>query len=192
MANKLIFLDIDGTLTEPGSNVPPESALKAVRAAQKAGHKVFLCTGRNPDMLAPLLKYDFDGFIGCAGGYVTCGDEVIYDLPMTERQRDLALNALHESGVFCTIEAKDGSYGDDDLGAFLAESEGGNSEIMRWRAALAGNLGIKSMELYDGRPIYKVVFMCREAGQLDKARKYLEDEFNFCVQTITEPACLNG
>ena len=27
MNKKLIFLDIDGTLTSPGSNVPPDSAL---------------------------------------------------------------------------------------------------------------------------------------------------------------------
>ena len=29
MDKKLVFLDIDGTLTMPGSNEPPESALKA-------------------------------------------------------------------------------------------------------------------------------------------------------------------
>ena len=46
MKQKLIFLDIDGTLTSPGSNIPPESAMTAVREAQKNGHKVFLCTGR--------------------------------------------------------------------------------------------------------------------------------------------------
>lgn len=34
MSKKLIFLDIDGTLTEPGSNIPPASALEAVRRAQ--------------------------------------------------------------------------------------------------------------------------------------------------------------
>ena len=51
MSTKLIFLDIDGTLTIPGSNVPPESALDAIRTAQSFGHKVFICTGRNPDML---------------------------------------------------------------------------------------------------------------------------------------------
>ena len=33
---KAIFLDIDGTLTEPGSNVPPESAMKAVRDARES------------------------------------------------------------------------------------------------------------------------------------------------------------
>ena len=42
MSRKIIFLDIDGTLTVPGSNEPPASALKAIRAAQENGHKVFL------------------------------------------------------------------------------------------------------------------------------------------------------
>ena len=70
MNQKLIFLDIDGTLTEPGSNIPPESALTAIHTAQALGHKVFLCTGRNLAMLSPLLKYGFDGVIGSAGGYI--------------------------------------------------------------------------------------------------------------------------
>ena len=74
---KLIFVDIDGTLTRPGENTPPESALTAIRMAQAKGNKVFLCTGRNPDMLSPLLKYDFDGYVGCGGGYVVAGDEVL-------------------------------------------------------------------------------------------------------------------
>jgi hydroxymethylpyrimidine pyrophosphatase-like HAD family hydrolase len=53
-SGKLIFLDIDGTLTEPGSNTPPESALKALEMTKAKGNKVFLCTGRNVAMLAPL------------------------------------------------------------------------------------------------------------------------------------------
>lgn len=192
MKEKLIFLDIDGTLTQAGSNVPPESALKAIRAAQAKGHKVLLCTGRNLAMLSPLLKYGFDGVVASAGGYVEFGGQVIYDCPMSNRQRDIALQTLHESGVLCTIEAKDATYGDADLGDFLSQSQGGNSEIQRWRAALAGELGIQPMENYDGRPIYKVVFMCREDSQLDKARAALEQEFLFCCQTVTKPACLNG
>ncbi len=73
MERKLIFLDIDGTLTEPGKNVPPQSALEAIRRAQKKGHLVFLCTGRNYDMMKPLLAYDFDGFIASSGAYIRCG-----------------------------------------------------------------------------------------------------------------------
>ena len=70
MNQKIIFLDIDGTLTSPGSNVPPESAMKAVRMAQAKGHRVFLCTGRNPAMLAPVLALGFEGAVAGAGGYV--------------------------------------------------------------------------------------------------------------------------
>ena len=56
MSRKIIFLDIDGTLTEPGSNVPPESAIEAIEATQKKGNLVFLCTGRNQGMASPLMK----------------------------------------------------------------------------------------------------------------------------------------
>lgn len=39
---KLVFVDIDGTLTPPGENVPPESAVRAIKKAQGNGHKVFV------------------------------------------------------------------------------------------------------------------------------------------------------
>ena len=128
---KLIFLDIDGTLTVPGENTPPESALEAIRAAQRKGNKVFLCTGRNMDMLSPLLKYGFDGVIASSGGYVMLGEEVLYDCPMTQQQRDTALESLHLHGVFCTIEALGGSGGDENMDAFLKDQPEGNSEIER-------------------------------------------------------------
>ena len=190
---KLIFIDIDGTLTRPGENVPPDSALTAIRAAQAKGNKVFLCTGRNPDMLSPLLKFDFDGYVGCGGGYVVAEDEVLYDCPMTDRQREIALRTLHDSGVFCTVEAKDGSWGDENLGDFLSSQEGeGNSEIERWRKALAGNLGIRPMQEYDNRPIYKVVVMCTSMDQLDACKAELEDDFRFVIQEVKAYSCLNG
>ena len=198
MGNKLIFLDIDGTLTTPGSNEPPQSALKAISAAQAKGHKVFLCSGRNPGMLSPLLKYNFDGVIACAGGYITGGDEVIYDMPMTKEESELAIEKLHETGVFCTIECRDGAFGDENLGAFLESNAGedgkGNSEIERWRKALASSLHIRPMGEYDGTPAYKVVIMCLHPEQLEPAREVLEDRYNFVIQEITDPAhrCING
>ena len=198
MGKKLIFLDIDGTLTMPGSNEPPQSALDAIRAAQKKGNPVFLCSGRNPGMLAPLLKYGFDGVIACAGGYVTVGDELIYDMPMTAEETKTAVEKLHAEGVFCTVECRDGAFGDSDIGDFIESSVGpdgkGNSEIERWRKALAGSLGIRPMSEYDGSPAYKVVIMCLHPEQLLPAKEALEDRYNFVVQEITDPAhrCING
>lgn len=193
MNKKLIFLDIDGTLTSPGSNVPPESALKAIEAAREAGHKVFLCTGRNYDMLSPLLRYNcFDGAVASSGGYVFYGDEVLYDCPMTEEQKDTALRLFKENGVFRTVEAVDGSFCDEGLSDFLNESSGGNSELVRWRKALESDLGIRPMAEYDGRPIYKVVFMCKDLSQLAPAIEALEKDFFFLVQDMAAANCLNG
>ncbi|MCR5228611.1 MAG: Cof-type HAD-IIB family hydrolase [Solobacterium sp.] len=183
---KLIFLDIDGTLVTAGSNVPPESALKAIKEAQALGHKVFLCTGRNYGMLSPLLKYGFDGMVAAGGGYVMVGDEVIYDCPMPDEDRDKALEVLHRNGVFCTIEAKDNTYGDANLGEFLKNAEGGNSEIERWRKALSESLNIRPMNEYAGEPIYKIVIMCQKAEQLDEARSLLEKDYEFMIQEVSE------
>ena len=192
MKQKLIFLDIDGTLTVAGCNQPPESAMRAIRAAQAAGHKVFLCTGRNPDMLAPVLALGFEGAVSTAGGYVFAGDRVLFDCPMPEADRELLMRLLKENGVFRTIEAKDATFGDEDLGDFLAQAGEGNSELVRWRKALAEQLNIRPMGEYDGRPIYKVVFMCTRADQLQSARDALERDYQFVVQDVAAHHCLNG
>lgn len=192
MNKKLIFLDIDGTLTPAGSNIPPSSALDAIRKARAKGHKILLCTGRNPDMLAPVLKYGFDGAVGCGGGYVFANDEVLYNCPMTEEQLKTGMELLGKNGVFRTIEAKDATFGDEDLAEFLQEAGEGNSELVRWRKALAQELNIKPMSQYDGRPIYKIVFMCKTKEQLEPARRALEKDFNFVVQDVAAHNCLNG
>ncbi len=192
MKRKLIFLDIDGTLTPAGSNTPPESAMRAIRSAQQNGHLVFLCTGRNPAMLAPVLALGFEGAVAAAGGYVFAGDSVLFDCPMTAEQLETGMRLLKENGVFRTIEAKDATWGDEDLGEFLATAGESNSELARWRKALAEELNILPMSQYDGRPIYKIVFMCKTASQLEPARAALEKDFKFVVQDVAAHQCLNG
>ena len=192
MDRKLIFLDIDGTLTLPGQNVPPDSALEAIRAAQAAGHRVFLCTGRNYAMLKPLLAYGFDGAVASGGGYVFLGDRVLYDCPMTEEQKLLALRLLSEGGVLRTVEGRDGSFCDAGMGEFLRSASGGNSELLRWREAIEKDLDIRPMTDYDGQPIYKVVYMCSRREQLAPAMRALEGEFNFLIQDMAGADCING
>ncbi len=189
---KLIFLDIDGTLTEPGHNVPPQSALDAIRAARAAGNKVFLCSGRNYAMLSPLLQYGFDGYIGSAGGYVVCDGAVLYDHPMTEEQFREAARLLREGGALLTIEAKDGSYCDAGIADLLGRVSHGNSELMRWRKALEEELNILPMEQYHGEPVYKIIFYCERSEQLEPARAALESAFNFVVQDGFGFGVVNG
>lgn len=189
---KLIFLDIDGTLTEPGHNVPPASALDAIRRAQAAGNRVFLCSGRNYAMLSPLLQYGFDGYIASAGGYVVCGEKALYDCPMTPEQFDTAMRVMSESGIYRTVEARDGSYCDAGVAELIGRISGGNSELMRWRKALEEELNIRPMSEYKGEPAYKLIFYCENEAQLAPVRAALEAEFNFVVQDAFSLGCVNG
>lgn len=78
MQKKLIFLDIDGTLTDFFGRIPT-SARKALELAKKAGHQLVLCTGRTKSEIPKeLLQMDFDGIIGAAGAYVEYHGKVVY------------------------------------------------------------------------------------------------------------------
>ena len=181
---KLIFLDIDGTLVSPGENTPPESALKAMKAAQKNGHKVFICTGRNPAMTTPLYQYGFDGAINSAGGYITCGDKVIFDKPMSAEELDFVMNAMKSRAIFCIMEAKDASFGDQRADRILSMKMPSklNSELRRWRRVLEEDMGVVPMDRYDGRPVYKISFMCLRKWNLRRARRILKNHYQFVLQ----------
>lgn len=189
---KLVFLDIDGTLTEPGHNVPPQSALDAVRAARRAGNRVFLCSGRNYAMLSPLLAYGFDGYVASAGGYVVCGERVLFDRPMSDAQYRDAMRLMRENDVLVTIETKNGSYCDSGIADLLSRISNGNSELMRWRRALEQELDIRPIGEYDGSPVYKIIFYCEREEQLAPVRAAMEDAFHFVVQDGFGFGCING
>ena len=73
MNNKLIFLDIDGTLVGYDAKIPP-SALRALSMAQANGHRIFIASGRARGIVYPWLleAFPFDGMI-TAGGIARTG-----------------------------------------------------------------------------------------------------------------------
>lgn len=194
MDQKLIFLDIDGTLTEPGKNVPPPSAVDAVCRAREKGHKVVLCSGRNYGMLFPVMQYGFDGLIASAGGYIEYNGQVVYDCPMTPEQQTRVLDIFKESGIYRTIGGRNHSYTDEGFKEFLAENiqSKANSELLRWRIQIESELGIHPMSEYDGEPIYGMAFMSRGAERLKKPMQMLQEEFDFCIQDEDACGIVNG
>ncbi len=194
MDQKLIFLDIDGTLTEPGKNVPPPSAVEAVQRARENGHKVVLCSGRNYGMLFPVMQYGFDGLVASAGGYIEYNGQVVYDCPMTPEQQSRVLDIFRESGIFRTIGGRNHSYTDEGFKEFLAENiqSKANSELLRWRIQIENELGIRPMCEYDGEPVYGMAFMSRGAERLKKPMQMLQEEFDFCIQDEDACGIVNG
>ncbi len=191
---KLIFLDIDGTLTEPGKNDPPPSAAEAVRRAREKGHKVVLCSGRNYGMLYPVLQLGFDGLVASAGGYIEYDGQVVYDCPMTPKQQARVLDIFKESGIYRTIGGRNHSYTDEGFKEFLAENtqSEANSELLRWRVQIESELDIRPMSEYDGEPIYGMAFMSRGKERLKKPMQELQEEFEFCIQDEDTCGIVNG
>lgn len=194
MNPKIIFLDIDGTLTEPGSNVPPATALEAVQKARQAGNYVFLCTGRSYGMMSSLLHYGFDGVVASAGAYILVREKVIYDCPLTERQKESAMDVLKENGIYRTIECRDRAYTDEGFKEFLRShvSEGDSSELLRWREQIEKSMNIFPMYEYRNQPVYKIVVMSPSVEALVKAGELLKEDFQMCIQDNGERGYVNG
>ena len=195
MNRKLIFLDIDGTLLPPGDMLIPDSTLQALRAARANGHKLFLCTGRNLRMTAPLLEYGcFDGAICSAGGYVLCDGQVLVDLPMEPEQCSGLSAVLEQHGVDYTLESRDETFAGPKMTArwkFTADAPDKplNSEAARWRKAMEDGMTMSPLAEYKGEPLYKIVYIAERSEDLNEAKRLYEDRFVFCE---SKPDGLNG
>jgi Cof subfamily protein (haloacid dehalogenase superfamily) len=77
---KLVFLDIDGTLAE--RDHVPLSARRACRKARQNGHLLYICTGRARVQISPrILKMGFDGVVSSGGAYIeTAGADKVLRL----------------------------------------------------------------------------------------------------------------
>lgn len=145
-------------------------------------------------MLLPLLPLNFDGLVASCGGYIQFGEQIIYDCPMTEEQKRRVMEVLEKNGVFRTIECMNGSYTDEGFKKFLEDhgSEGGNSELLRWRRQLEESLNIRPMAEYRGEAVYKVVLMAQSFRQLQEPEQVLGEEFQICLQEPDEYGFING
>lgn len=185
---KAVFIDIDGTLVVAGENVPPQSALDAIQAARANGHKVFLCTGRSAAMSVAVAAYGFDGAVYSAGGYVVCGDTVLYDRPMPADELNAVLDAMRSDKLLLILEAREATYADDGIQAALGASADANSELIRWRKAIKEGLDARPRSEYDGSPIYKISFLCLDRAALERPMRLLEDRYQFCLQDFFSAA----
>jgi Cof subfamily protein (haloacid dehalogenase superfamily) len=103
---RAVFLDVDGTYAHYG--VVPEGHVRVVRAARRAGHRVFLCTGRPVPMLPESIRgAGFDGLVASAGAYVAIDGEVLIDerFPADLAQRTVTVLDAHD--VVYVLEAQE-------------------------------------------------------------------------------------
>ena len=75
------FFDIDGTVLSEITKEVPVSAINAMKAAQQAGHLLFINTGRTICSIPPeIRRLKFDGYLCGCGTYLTYQDEVLFQV----------------------------------------------------------------------------------------------------------------
>jgi len=195
MRKKLIFFDIDGTLISMLS--PPTPAVReAVRAVRANGHRVFLCTGRNPVSIGQdVREVGFDGIVASAGAYVAVGDTVLLDRLMPEELVQECIRIFHDLGIFCRIETREGVYTDPQMEELLrsASPHPQNSELIRMQKEMETALEIRRYEDYPGQGAYKLCFTSRSLEPVQKAEKLLSSRFAFVIHAFASSAsCING
>ena len=80
---KAIFFDIDGTLVSFRTHVVSPDSLTALHRLREQGIKLFIATGRHPQMLSYIRSvFPFDGYVTLSGQYCTCGDQILRSNPM--------------------------------------------------------------------------------------------------------------
>ena len=105
MRKKIIFLDVDGTLTDYENHIPASAAeairkarangrlaissssqftsAEAIRKARANGHRVYLCTGRSrAEIYDELWAIGLDGMIGGSIADTIAFGDAIVDVPM--------------------------------------------------------------------------------------------------------------
>ncbi len=193
--SKLLFFDIDGTLAMPGRTVSQRTR-DAIRAARARGHKVFICTGRSPELVnEDILSIGFDGGIFHAGGRAMIDGKTVYENHADAKMLDDVLPSIREHAVFYNYETTDGDYFskfDPDV-LKQVQVEGANTELLRLIEALASPEN-RPVSDYAGEGIYKVFFFVRKVADYEKIIEsfgpgYLPTNFSNMIEDMPIVAC---
>lgn len=115
MTQKIVFLDVDGTLVDYHNNIP-QSAIEAIQNARENGHLVYVCTGRSrAEMQKEIWEIGIDGMIGGNGSYVEHHEEVIMHqlIPLEEAKH--IVDWLHERGLEFYLESNNGLFASENF-----------------------------------------------------------------------------
>lgn len=115
MKRKYVFLDVDGTLVNFKSQIP-DTAVEALKAAQKNGHKMIIATGRQKSQIYPWLfeRVNFDGIMASSGAYIELEGKVIFASRPTKEKFDFVIDFFHENNIPFCLQSANALYAEED------------------------------------------------------------------------------
>lgn len=93
---KAAFFDIDGTLVSMKTHRMTDNVLDTLYVLKEKGIKLFIASGRPPQIIDNLRDFPFDGIISMNGALVIADGEIIYRRPI---ERDSAIRIAEISNA---------------------------------------------------------------------------------------------
>lgn len=111
MDRKVIFFDIDGTLSTETDFTVPESTKKAIKLAQARGHILMVNTGRTICLIEDVIKeLGLDGYICGCGTHIFYHDQEVFHKTLSLDLRTRIVNHAIELGLDAVFEGPEKIY----------------------------------------------------------------------------------
>ena len=110
---KAVFFDIDGTLIDVTRHQThiTQKVRKALKAVQKAGHYIFIASGRPIGYLdSELVNFGFNGFVLNNGAVVVVNDKVVFSEPLDKKRVKEICTACEANDIEYILESHPNVY----------------------------------------------------------------------------------
>ena len=202
---RIVFIDVDGTILEHGTVIAP-STVTAIRAARRNGHLVYLCTGRSAGDIHPSVRaIGFDGAITNGGAFavrigVDGTEERLAAHLMPRAAVDRMIEYFERHGIHYFLQTDEGVYASggvaDIAEDFFRQRRERHAEDLR---ALgldedepAPVIGYRPITEVDLDQVVKATFISTSSDTLDRAEEDLGDAFHVIPGSIPMPGGSNG
>lgn len=186
---KIIFMDVDGTLVTD-NGVIPYSAIQAIQTARRNGHLVLLCTGRSKSILFPeVLDIGFDGIVGAAGGYIELDGTVFSHDVIVKEDLHTLIDYFNEQKIDFFFESNAGLFASKSckqrirgiIDSLLVVQQESKEELQNWLQSFYDSL-IEEDEIVR-EDINKVAFLGSDYP-IEKISQQFSSTFTVIPSTV--------
>ena len=193
---RIIFIDVDGTLLEHGAHVEP-SSVEAIATARSNGHLVLLCTGRARGDLHPdVAAIDVDGAITNGGVTAEMGGVRVVSRPMPPASIERVVGVLRERDIEYFLQTDDDVYATAGMRELIEKYARAAAERDRSgpEDALVGSAHRSYPDVSDAPidEIGKAVFIGMATDDLEVVTRELGESFHVVPGSIPMPGGSNG
>ena len=170
MERAVLFFDIDGTVLSENTKEVPESAVRAMRAAQEQGHLLFINTGRTIcSVPSEVRRVRFDGYLCGCGTYLLYGDEILFASSIPQERGKQIIREMERCSLSGIAEGVEDVYFPERITRFE------NLEQSR-RYFREKGMGIEETLESDRFTYDKLFVYSDEKSDLDRFLKFIEDD----------------